>query len=64
MASRSRSVRRPLPPLAPAQPFATVRAPELDPSCNFFEIFSPAFDPNRLMLRRHFFLNDDKSKYV
>ena len=63
MASRSSS-RLPRPPLAPAQPVATVRTPELEPSCTFVEIFSPAFDPNSVLLRRLCFLNDDKSKYV
>ena len=57
----SRGSRRP--PLAPP-PAPTVRAPELDPSCTFVEIVSPAFDPNRVLLRRLFFLNDEKSKYV
>jgi hypothetical protein len=48
-------------PFAPTQP--TVRAPELDP-CTYVEVVSPAFDSNRVLLRRVFFLNDDKSKYI
>jgi hypothetical protein len=34
----------------------------LDP-CTYVEIVSPAFDPNRVLLRRVFFLNDNKSKF-
>jgi len=37
-------------------------ASEFDP-CTYVEDVSPAFDPNRVLLRRVFFLND-KSKYV
>ena len=54
MASRRR-------PLAPTQP--TVRAPELD-SWTYVEVISPAFQPNRVLLRLIIILNDDKSKYV
>ena len=32
--------------------------------CTYVDIVGPAFDPNRVLLRRVFFLNDDKSKYV
>jgi hypothetical protein len=39
-----------------------VRAPE--PSCIFVEIVSPVFDPNLVLLRRFFFANNDKSKYI
>ena len=35
----------------------------MDP-CTYVEVISPAFDPNRVLLRRVFSLNDDKSKYV
>ena len=35
----------------------------MDP-CTYVEVVSPAFDPNRVLLRRIFFLNNDKSKYV
>ena len=54
VASRSRR------PLAPTQP--TVRAPELDP-CTYVEFVTHAFDSNRVLLLRLFFLNN-KSKYV
>ena len=41
-----------------------IRAPELD-TCNLLvEVISPAFDPNRVLLRRVFFIDEDKSKYV
>ena len=62
MASRSSSSRRHL--IAPTQPIVTVRTPELDQSYTFVEIVSCTFDPNRVLLRRPFFMNDDKSKYV
>ena len=48
-------------PLVPMQP--TVLAPELGP-CTYVEVICPAFDPNRVLLRRVFFLNDSKPKYV
>jgi hypothetical protein len=48
--------------LQPLDEQASRSAPELD-SCTYFEVFSAAFDPNRVLLRRAF-LNDDKSKYV
>lgn len=41
-----------------------VRAPELDTCLHVVEAISPAFDPNRVLLRRLFFIADDKSKYV
>jgi hypothetical protein len=56
MASRRRPTQ-----LLDEQP--TRRAPDLDP-CSYVEIVSPAIDPNRELLHRVFFLNDDKSKYV
>ena len=43
----------------PAQLLDEQRAP-----CNCVEIVGPAFDPNRVLLRRVTFLNDIKSKYV
>jgi hypothetical protein len=46
----------------PADP-KPVRAPELD-TCNVAEAIGPAFDPYRVLLRRLFFIADDKSKYV
>ena len=55
MASR----RRPLAPTQPLDEQLTRRAPELRP-CTYVEIVSPALDPNRVLLRRVFFLNDDK----
>ena len=59
MASR----RRPLAPTQPTEDPPTRRAPELGP-CTYVEVITPAFDPNRVLLRRVFFLNDDKSNYV
>jgi hypothetical protein len=43
---------------AAAQP----RPPDNEP-CMFYE-FSPAFDPNRVLLRRVFFIGEDRTKYV
>jgi hypothetical protein len=41
-----------------------VRAPELD-TCNYYsKSIGLAFDPQRVLLRRVFFLTRDKSKYV
>jgi len=47
------------------QPPTTVEAPVLD-ECTYViaEHLSPEFDPNRVLLRRTFFINSDKSKYV
>ena len=39
---------------------ARPRAPVLDP-CIYVEVVSPAFDPNRVFIRRVFFLNDENS---
>jgi hypothetical protein len=52
-----------LSPTQPTKEQPTRRAPELDP-CTYVEIVSPAFVPNRVFLRRLFFLNDDKTKDV
>jgi hypothetical protein len=39
-------------------------APELD-TCNLLvATISPAFDPNRVLLRRVFFIGEDKAKYA
>ena len=43
----------------PKQP--TVSAPE---PCGIIEALNPAFDPSRVLLRRLFFLNAEKTKYV
>ena len=47
------------------QPPTTVEAPVLD-ECTYViaEHLSPEFDPNRVLLRRTFFVNPEKSKYV
>jgi len=40
------------------------KAPEFD-TCNFLiEAMSPEFDPNRVLLQRVFFINEDKTIYV
>ena len=57
MASR----RRPLAPTQTTEEPPKRRAPNLEP-CNYVEIISPGFDPNRVLLRRVIFLNNDKSK--
>jgi hypothetical protein len=41
-----------------------VRPPEPNACYSFVEAVSPAFDPNRVLLRRVFFLCQDKVKYV
>jgi hypothetical protein len=46
-------------PSEPKRP--TVSAPE---PCGFIEALSATFDPSRVPLRRLFFLNADRSKYV
>ena len=47
---------------------ASRRRPTQEPTrsdpCSYVETVGPAFDPNRVLLRRVFFLNNDKSKYV
>lgn len=41
-----------------------VKAPEFD-TCNFLiEAVSPGFDPNRVLLRRVFFINYEKTRYI
>jgi hypothetical protein len=40
-----------------------VIAPQID-TCNYAEAISPAFDSNRALLRRVFFIGSDKTKYV
>jgi len=41
-----------------------IKAPEFD-TCNFLiENVSPEFDPKRVFLRRVFFINEDKTRYV
>ena len=38
-------------------------ASELD-SCTYLEVVSPAFVPNRVLLYRVFYLNEEKSKHI
>ena len=46
------------------EPYPKIKAPEFD-TCNFLiENVSPEFDPKRVLLRRVFFLNEDKTRYV
>jgi len=41
-----------------------IKAPEFD-TCNFLtENLSPEFDPKRVLLRRVFFINEEKTRYV
>jgi hypothetical protein len=41
-----------------------IRVPELD-TCNFLEgAINPAFEPNGVLLRRVFFINEVKTRYV
>jgi hypothetical protein len=61
MASRKR-VSQPAPHTGPEPKQPTVRAPP-EP-CGIIEALNPAFDPSRVLLRRLFFLNADKTKYV
>ena len=49
--------------MQPVDVHATRRAPEFYP-CTYFEVVSPSFHPNRVLLHRFLFLNDDKSKHV
>jgi len=54
---------QPSPPVGEAEPKR--KAPELDMCSNFFvEVVNPAFDPNRVLLRRVFFINEEKTRYV
>jgi len=40
------------------------KPPEFD-TCNFYvEAISPAFEPKRVLLRRLFLIDDDRTKYV
>jgi hypothetical protein len=41
-----------------------VKAPEIDTCYSFVEVVSPAFYPNKVLLRRVFFIREDKAKYV
>jgi hypothetical protein len=41
-----------------------VRAPEIDTCYSFLETASTAFDPNKVLLRRVFFIREDKTKHV
>jgi hypothetical protein len=41
-----------------------IRAPTLDECHDYVEAVSSAFDPKRVLLRRVFFLNEGRSKYV
>jgi hypothetical protein len=41
-----------------------IRAPEIDTCYSFVEAVSPAFDPNRVLLRQVFFIREDKAKCV
>jgi hypothetical protein len=41
-----------------------VRAPAIDTCYSFVEAVGPAFDSNRVLLRRLFFIREDKAKYV
>jgi hypothetical protein len=41
-----------------------VRVPEIDTCYSLVEAVSPAFDPNRVLLRRVFFIREDKAKYM
>jgi len=51
------------PPVGEAEPKR--KAPELDTCRNFFvEAVNPAFDPNSVLLRRVFFINEEKNRYV
>jgi len=46
------------------RPKRDVEAPDID-ICSYSIVgISPAFDPNRVLLRRVFFISEDKSKYV
>jgi hypothetical protein len=38
------------------------QASKLDECLDYVEAVSPAFDPKRVLLRRFFFLNENKSK--
>jgi hypothetical protein len=38
-------------------------APQID-TCNYSEAIGPAFDPNRALLRRVFFIGPDKTIYI
>ena len=42
----------------------TIKAPEFNTCKYLFEAVSPEFDPNRVLLRRVFFVNEDKTRYV
>jgi len=46
-------------------PKRVVKATEID-TCNSFpeDVISPAFDPNRFLLRRVFFIGPEKIKYI
>jgi hypothetical protein len=41
-----------------------IPCPTLDTCNHLVESIIPSFDPNRVLLRRLYFINDDKTKYV
>ena len=43
---------------------STIKAPEFNTCKYLFEAVSPEFDPKRVLLRRVFFIDEDKSRYV
>ena len=50
--------------LPPIEEAPKRKAPEFD-TCNFLiEAVSPEFDPNRVLLQRVFFINEEKTRYV
>lgn len=49
---------------AAGEPRPKIKAPDFD-TCNFFiEAVGPEFDPKRVLLRRVFFISEDKTRYV
>jgi len=58
------SARKRLHPSPVGEPESKRKAPDFD-TCNFFvEAVNPAFDLNRFLLRRVFFINEEKTRYV
>ena len=54
----------PLSTMAALRRHAQSRPPEFD-TCNVYvEAVGPAFDPERVLQRRVFFVDEDKTKYV
>jgi hypothetical protein len=64
MASKRRAQQLQQNPPQPRQPEGGVLAPTFDTFTFVVENINPLFDPKRVLQRRKFFINDEKSRYL